>query len=377
MIKVIALLTPIYVPLLWSLVFLIRPTTRNKAKTTLGTFMLMATLLYTSHAIYFSQQYLIYSFFESIYIFSSLLLYPLFYKYIIEISSPKSKTKHLYIQYLPALVLSCMSLILTFILSVDERIFYVQSVLIENNLKHLKLNSLVGIKAILFLLSRIIFILQSFVYLTLGIKLANAHNQRVSNYFSDIYERKINWIKEISIVILLLSTAGIVFTIIGRSFFARHELLLLIPSVLFATIFFEIGFKANKQLQSSEDLVVENGITDIEDDRIDTLSIKLIELFKSEKIYQLSDLRITTISQKLDTNRTYISKLINDEFGMNFNEFVNKYRIEEAKHLLKSKEHHQYTMEYIAEKSGFGSVASFSRCFKEFEGITPGKFRNS
>jgi AraC-like DNA-binding protein len=87
-------------------------------------------------------------------------------------------------------------------------------------------------------------------------------------------------------------------------------------------------------------------------------------------------LRITSVSDSLKTNRTYISRLINDEFGVNFNEFVNKYRIEEAKKLLESNESKLFTMEHIAEKSGFGSVNSFTRVFKEFEGITPGQFKN-
>jgi AraC-like DNA-binding protein len=68
--------------------------------------------------------------------------------------------------------------------------------------------------------------------------------------------------------------------------------------------------------------------------------------------------------------------LINEEFGMNFNEFVNKYRLIEAKELLCSKNHNIYTNEHIAEMSGFGSAASFSRVFKESEGITPGNYRN-
>ena len=40
-----------------------------------------------------------------------------------------------------------------------------------------------------------------------------------------------------------------------------------------------------------------------------------------------------------------------------------------------SEEGKKYTLEYIAEKSGFGSLASFTRVFKNFEGTTPGKFR--
>jgi AraC-like DNA-binding protein len=188
------------------------------------------------------------------------------------------------------------------------------------------------------------------------------------------------WIRNVSIVALLISSAGIAFALIGRSYFAKHELFLLIPSLLFGTFFFVIGFKGNQQLTISEKLTDDKEIVvefeEIENSEEDVLKQRLLELFDTDKIYRFSDLRITTISSSLNTNRTYISRLINDEFQVNFNEFVNRYRIKEAKKLLCCENHSSFTMEYIAEKSGFGSVASFSRVFKELEGITPGRYKN-
>jgi len=101
---------------------------------------------------------------------------------------------------------------------------------------------------------------------------------------------------------------------------------------------------------------------------------ELIQLFDIDKIYKNPDLRITSVSGLLKTNRTYISKLINEEFQMNFNEFVNKYRIEEAKKWMEDTDRDSYTLEYIAEKSGFGSVNSFTRVFKTIVGSPPGKW---
>jgi len=115
----------------------------------------------------------------------------------------------------------------------------------------------------------------------------------------------------------------------------------------------------------------------LEDSHQKLLKTKLLALFENEKVYRLSDLRITTISETLQTNRTYISRLINEEFGVNFNEFVNKYRVAEAEALLQSEDHAFYTLEYIAEISGFGSTNSFTRAFKDCKGVTPGTFRNN
>jgi len=105
------------------------------------------------------------------------------------------------------------------------------------------------------------------------------------------------------------------------------------------------------------------------------LNEKLLNLFKDEAIYKNPDLKITQVSELLNTNRTYISKHINTEFSCTFSDFVNRYRIEEAKRLLTSESSKGYSLNYISEKSGFGSMGSFMRVFRDFEGITPGQYR--
>jgi YesN/AraC family two-component response regulator len=191
--------------------------------------------------------------------------------------------------------------------------------------------------------------------------------------------KMLNWVRDISVVILVVAMASIVFAIIGRSYFTRNEAMLLIPSAIFSIILFEIGLKGNKQLQIAEE-IIDNRNTEIEFEQNEKNNLELkqqiIELFEVQKIYKNSDLRITTISETLNTNRTYISRLINEEFDMNFSEFVNKYRITEAISFLEDKDFKIYTMEHIAEMSGFGSINSFNRVFKEIEGVTPGQFKN-
>ena len=67
---------------------------------------------------------------------------------------------------------------------------------------------------------------------------------------------------------------------------------------------------------------------------------------------------------ELQTNRTYVSNLINQEFSCSFNEFVNEYRIIEAKKLIAEKDSKNYSLDYISEAAGFGSINTFIRVFK-------------
>jgi YesN/AraC family two-component response regulator len=113
----------------------------------------------------------------------------------------------------------------------------------------------------------------------------------------------------------------------------------------------------------------------IKKESTEILKEKLIELFLNEEVYKNPELKITQVSEMLSTNRTYISKLINTEFSCTFSEFVNRYRVEEAKQLLGKETSKGYSLDYIAEKSGFGSMVNFMRVFREIEGITPGRYR--
>ena len=375
MIKDIALLSPIYITFFWSIVLFVQFGEKNKPKFGLGIFMVLAFFLYCSHAIFFSKEYYLYSYIEFIYIFSMLALHPLFYNYLLLLSD-KWNLKKTLIRLTPAIFLGFLALLMTLMLNPEERVLYVKETLIDKNLKELNLNTLIGIKGVIFFISRMVFLIQVGFFGIKGVQLANKHNQQIEEYYSNTEGKTLNWVRLISIIIIVAATASIAFTFIGRSYFSHNEVSLLIPSVIFSIFLFIIGFIGNHQVQISTDFGVEEFEIDFNDVKIEKLKNQLVELFEINKIYKNSELRIPSVSEILNTNRTYVSKLINEEFQMNFNEFVNEYRVKEAKQLLDSKNNNQFTLEYIAEESGFGSLNSFTRVFKAKTGLTPGRFRD-
>jgi len=381
MIKEIAVLTPIYVALFWSLNLFLQKDKLTKPKLYLGLIMVFAFVLYCSHAIFFNNRYHLYSFVETVYIISFLSVFPLYYIYIRFVTTEGMGLKQQLLHFLPAAVFGILSLTLTLILTREERIFYVQETLIVWNLKDLNLATIAGIKGSVFLVSRLILMIHVVYYVAAGIRMANKHKNRVINYYSDVEGKTLKWIKDISIASLIIAVVTIGFTFIGRSYFVRNEIFLLFPSLIFSSLIFVLGYRGNQQIQISNEIMdYSNDETEFEEiltKQEEELKRQLILLFEKEKIYKQPDLRITTVSETLHPNRTYISKLINDQFGMNFNEFVNRYRIAEAKQLLGNISNSLFTMDYISEKSGFGSVNSFTRVFKEMEGITPGRFRET
>lgn len=84
---------------------------------------------------------------------------------------------------------------------------------------------------------------------------------------------------------------------------------------------------------------------------------------------------IDEISKRLNSNRTYVSKLVNIYYGMPFRDYLSDMRINYAKKLMMAEP--DASLDYISAKSGFQSSTQFIRKFKELEGVTPAVWRSS
>lgn len=96
---------------------------------------------------------------------------------------------------------------------------------------------------------------------------------------------------------------------------------------------------------------------------------KLEQWMNSEKPYRNPDFKLLDLRAVLPMNRTYLSQFINDTYGCSFYQFVNQYRIEEAKRLLR--ECPELKIEEIAIQSGFSSRSSFTQTFTKETGLSP------
>ncbi|MBR5159121.1 MAG: helix-turn-helix transcriptional regulator [Bacteroidaceae bacterium] len=100
---------------------------------------------------------------------------------------------------------------------------------------------------------------------------------------------------------------------------------------------------------------------------------KIMDAFKQHMEKELGflnpSLTIEEIARVLNTNRTYVSKLVNLYYGMTFRDYVNLKRIEFAKQLMTDEP--DASLDYISAKSGFQSSTQFIRKFREIEGLTP------
>ena len=106
---------------------------------------------------------------------------------------------------------------------------------------------------------------------------------------------------------------------------------------------------------------------------------KIMESFNDVMVKQQGFLdpamTIDEISRRLNSNRTYVSKLVNIYQGMPFRDYLNKMRIDYSKRLMTDEP--DAALDYISAKSGFQSSTQFIRKFKELEGLTPTAWKSS
>lgn len=99
------------------------------------------------------------------------------------------------------------------------------------------------------------------------------------------------------------------------------------------------------------------------------------QIILEKQYYQDNTLTLQKLAQHLGTNRQYLSNYINQIKGMTFYDYINDFRLNEAKTLLEGKgTDNQYSLEDISVMSGFNSYATFLRSFKKKFGQTPSQY---
>lgn len=165
---------------------------------------------------------------------------------------------------------------------------------------------------------------------------------------------------------LLVSIVALVTQLMGRNRIISSSLSITINWIIFAIAMFFIGYLGYRQKiinpayeeiddKATSDLIPDVGLSFLQQLVLE----KLLDKFEKEKLYLNSNLNINDVVQKIGTNRTYISLVINQKFNMNFCAFVNFYRIKELEQIYKSDP--CIANQLLAEQSGFGSFNSMKR----------------
>jgi len=107
-------------------------------------------------------------------------------------------------------------------------------------------------------------------------------------------------------------------------------------------------------------------------------SVYVAVLIKPEVFHSFpkeSDLSLSTLASQTNIPSHYLSQVINEKMKCSFLDFVNGYRVNEAKRMLKDDKYENHTIIALAYEAGFNSKSAFYSAFKKHTGLTPSAFK--
>ncbi len=103
---------------------------------------------------------------------------------------------------------------------------------------------------------------------------------------------------------------------------------------------------------------------------------KLVSLMNEEKVYRQSDINLEKLAELMETTRHNASQVVNEHFGLNFFELMNKYRIAEAMAILQD-DSNKLSIIQVAYQVGFNNKVTFNKSFKKMVAKTPSQYVTS
>lgn len=219
--------------------------------------------------------------------------------------------------------------------------------------------------------------LQNIVYLRLCIK--NLQSQAPANNGATAAAKPAHrsWLKLLFALMMLFAVFHVV--VASVEFVEKRDLVEMdyLPMAFFTIMVYAIAYLA---IQQPEKLfppplrIRKSWPREEASLETDEVIKRLRKIMETEKPYLDCNLKYSDLAAKLGISVRHLSRVLNEELGISFNEFVNAYRIKEVQTQLLNQENGEHTLLGIALEAGFNSKTSFNRIFKDHTGLTPTEF---
>ncbi len=237
-------------------------------------------------------------------------------------------------------------------------------------------------------------------YLFLSWRMQKKHFKELTSFYTDLEHTRYLWVKKFIRWLIILNILFIIAYSIPP-IFAPHLMpyadLVAAPSLTFLIYLFimitgftnHAVFTDTEYKKYTEELIPFNeyvketndqkkyGSATLKEDVIETIREKLLQVLKEHKPYLDKELSLNKLAGSIGINSNQLSQFINRTYHQNFYDFINSYRVEEAKVLLINPDTQNLKIEAIGESAGFNSRATFFYVFKKFTGVTPLVFKKN
>ncbi len=225
------------------------------------------------------------------------------------------------------------------------------------------------------------------LYLAFTIQLYVNYKQKIKQYFSNVFKLELNWIRNFLIVFTFLFLYSSIQSVVGSFItdLGYNERWWLNLSMAICSLYIGLkGYftdttKLNKLdfSFSPKQISIPEHTKETKKEVSETQIELVASLMQNEKPYLNPDLNLSELAKQANLTRAQLSEIINSGFHMNFNDFVNSYRVNAFKSMLKQGKHEQLSLLGIAYECGFNSKATFNRVFKKLTSFSPTQYLQS
>jgi len=233
-----------------------------------------------------------------------------------------------------------------------------------------------------------VYMSQAMVYLSLCLHLLVTHSRRIRDSFSNIDRIQFAWTRYLLSIFVGVAAISLLLHIVPRT--TQREGTVpdgLIFSFAAAVAIFALGYRGLRHsglfpagsmepTSAMDHRPKKYERTGLDETASEATRVRLDTYMKSEQPYLDPEMNLPQLAEALAVPAHHLSQVLNEKIGANFYQYINGYRLEEAKRRLNSKKTNRDKLLTIALASGFNSISTFNRVFKEFTGQTPSQFRN-
>jgi len=214
------------------------------------------------------------------------------------------------------------------------------------------------------------------IYFLIDLRMLRNYGEEIREQFSSIKKINLDWLTYIIFGFIIGWLLTVIEMLVYNYFSSYSNILIFINFFAFFLFYNFIFYKGLSQPEifltiEEKQKYVYSKLT--ETDSLKYLA-KLNESMEQKRLYLNPNLTLKELASELSIPVRHLSQVINEHFKLNFYDYINRNRIEEAKKKLSDPLCKKTVLEILYEV-GFSSKSSFNTAFKRFAGITPTRFK--
>ena len=373
-IKIIALAIAFFAPFSWAVSYLIDGIDKGKSKIYVFLLMLFSAFVFLMAFFKFMGHLELYTILFPINVSLVLTLFPLLFLYINSITSEKILSLRVVFPHFifPFIIFLFFIFYQKGFLNTDMDLLFIRNIL---GLSYdAETSVLLKIGKIVYDVGRLFFVIFSLIYVVfIFIKVKDFYNKD-KDLFSETKRNTLSWLKILAVFFVLMMFSHLAIHILNNNQVLNNINLIVISHFMFAAFFWILGINAFRQSEIFDSVQINE--TEHYDENIKISKEELEDYLNNEKPFLNPEISVYDFCYRFHTNRTYLSEAINKSFSLNFRGLINQYRVQEAVDLIEQYKRMklEFTLEFIATKTGFSSYSSFLRVFKAELGLTPNEY---